>query len=159
MARNTSLADLKSHAALVQATQQINAAGRKVRAISSHPEQDLHKAVAQYLHLALPEEYEWTTIGHGGGGALRGAILKATGVKPGWPDIIILKPVDQHLYTGLVRFLGIELKAHKGSPLSNHQKHIRRRIFAIGGHVHVCRSLEQVQGCLRAEMIPLRINI
>lgn len=118
-------------------------------------EQDFHISVAQYLDLALPPEYPWTTIGHGGGGKTRGAILKAMGVKPGWPDIIILAPSISHVAS---RFIGLELKTSRGR-LSPAQKDVHLNILYIGGFVHVCRTLAEVEGALLAEMIPLRAKM
>ena len=55
-------------------------------------EYQLHCSVAAYLDRRFPPggDVWWTTIGHGGGGKVRGAKLKATGVKRGVPDIMIL---------------------------------------------------------------------
>ncbi len=125
--------------------------------VMNHVEQNFHIVVAQFLNLALPPEYPWTTIGHGGGGKTRGGILKAMGVKPGWPDIIILKPgfVDGN---GNLRFIGLELKAERGR-LSPQQNSVHGSIKIAGGMVYVTRTLAEVEGALRAEMIPLRAKM
>ncbi len=120
-----------------------------------HPEQDFQITVAQYLDRALPREYAWTAIGHGGGGRVRGGILKAMGVKPGWSDIIILKP--SHIFD-LVRFIGLELKSERGA-LSQSQRDVRRLIKSVGGMIYVCRTMDEVEGALRAELIPLRARV
>ena len=118
-------------------------------------EQAFHISVAQYLDVALPPEYPWTTIGHGGGGKTRGAILKAMGVKPGWGDIMILRPG----FDGMsVRFIGLELKSERGR-LSVAQKSVHMNIAMAGGIVYVCRTLAEVEGALLAEMIPLRAKM
>ena len=101
----------------------------------SSPEYQLHKAVAEYLTLILtPKGIPWTSVGHGGGGKIRGAQLKAAGLQPGWPDIQIIGPNG--------RYIGIELKA--GSSLSPSQKQVHRTIEMAGGVVKICRSLEDV---------------
>ena len=125
--------------------------------VMRHEEQAFHIAVAQYLDVALPPEYPWTTIGHGGGGKTRGSILKAMGVKPGWPDIIILAP-SISWGSSSSRFIGLELKAERGK-LSPAQKDVHERILFVGGFVHICRTLAEVEGALRAEMIPLRAKM
>ena len=103
------------------------------------PEAQLHRAVAQYLNLALPKDAVWTTVAHGGGGRIRGAKLKAMGLRPGWPDI-------QILYRG--RFIGIELKSGKGR-VSPEQDEVAKAIWGAGGSWFVCCSVDQVMLSLR----------
>ena len=111
-----------------------------------HEEDDLHMTVAQFLDLALPEDAVWTTIEHGGKRDKREAgRLKAKGVKPGWPDIIIL-------YRG--RMVAIELKSEKGR-LSPAQKAMHTRLTLAGALVYTATCLEAVEGFLSAFM-PLR---
>lgn len=109
----------------------------------------LHKQVAAFLARTLPENAPWTTIGHGGGGKARGARLKAMGLQPGWPDIIIL-------FHG--RFLGIELKAEKGR-LSPEQVIAHQRITLAGGVVRVARTLKEVEDFLIVVGIGVRGRI
>ncbi len=115
-------------------------------------EQQLHIAVAQYLDLALPKAdtalpggIPWTTIAHGGGGKIRGALLKAMGLKPGWPDIHILFAGAHY----------IELKK-EGGKLSKAQKAVHAAIRGAGGRVAVCRSIQDVEETLRDWGIPLK---
>ena len=112
-------------------------------------EQSLHISVAQYLILALDPKIPWTTIGHGGGGAVRGAILKAMGVKPGWPDIMIFV---------LPRPIFLELKSKKGST-SPAQLAIHHLLRSRGAATYVCRSVEEVIDVLTLEGLPLRAKI
>ena len=105
-------------------------------------EAQLHRAVATYLTFALPKDAVWTTVGHGGGGKVRGAQLKAMGLKAGWPDI-------QILMRGL--FVGIELKGPKGKT-SPEQDSIAHSIEKAGGHYYVCRSLDDVITAVRLVM-------
>ncbi len=113
----------------------------------AHPEDDLHMAVAQFLDLALPHDAAWTTVEHGGKRSKReSGRLKAKGVKPGWPDILIV--YGQRAYT-------IELKA-PGGRLNKNQK-IRHPIIRNAGvPVAVCRRIEEVEGTLRGWGLPLK---
>ena len=120
----------------------------------AQPERALHNAVAAFLRVALPEDDKpgspvWTTVGHGGGGKVRGAQLKAMGVRPGWPDVQILYPYGQW------PFIGIELKATRGR-LSDEQIKCHARIRRAGGEVIVCRSVEEVETALRIRGVALK---
>ena len=106
----------------------------------AQPEAQLHKAVAAYLRLALKPPTIWTTIGHGGGGKVRGAQLKAMGVMPGWPDILIMSPGPMVEGTLLI---GIELKAAKGRA-SDAQIDMQARFRNNGATYEICRSLNEV---------------
>lgn len=112
-------------------------------------EQDFHRAVAQYLDLALGPECWWTTIGHGGGGKVRGALLKAMGVKPGVPDI-------------LIRWYGwagwIELKAPYGV-VSREQKQVHLRLNQLGDSVLVARDLPAIEAWLIENRVPLKARL
>lgn len=108
-------------------------------------EAQLQRAVAGYLSWALTAP--WTAMPAGGGGEMRGKILRGMGLRPGWPDLQLVGP-------GGV-YYGIELKAEKGV-LSKAQVECHSTIIAAGGHVAVCRSLEDVQAALRIWGIPLR---
>ena len=115
----------------------------------NRPEDALHQTVAEFLgikrNLALPSDAVWTTMPAGGGGKVRGAKLKARGLKPGWPDILIV-------YRG--RLICIELKSPKGvrSPA---QKLIHAQLSAAGALVYTATSLAAVEGFLRV-IIPLK---
>lgn len=112
----------------------------------NHPEADLQRAVAAYLDLALPPEVAWTTMPAGGGGRVRGAQLKAAGLKRGWPDV-------QLVYRG--RYIGIELKTERGR-LTSEQRATHERLTLAGGLVYTARSLAAVEGFLRGCGILLR---
>ena len=109
-------------------------------------EQQFQQSVAAYLERVLPPGVFWTAVGHGGGGRTRGAILKSMGVRPGVPDLIFL-------YHG--RFLGIELKAGKGT-LSSAQDSCASLIVAAGGTWASARTLDDVERTLVAFGIPLK---
>jgi hypothetical protein len=112
-------------------------------------EAQLHRSVAAYLRLALRAPTIWTTIGHGGGGRVRGGILKGRGVQPGWPDILVV-------HAG--RAYGIELKAKKGSQ-SPEQKMMQAAFNAAGMGYCVCRSVEEVEEQLWHVNIPLHASL
>ena len=102
-------------------------------------EAQLHRAVAVYLRLVLRSPTIWTTIGHGGGGRVRGAMLKAKGLKAGWPDIIIIHPEFADKIV-----LGIELKTKKGKP-SPDQLGVVRQFELANCKMVFCRSLDDVK--------------
>mgnify|MGYP001617655936 CR=1 FL=1 len=118
--------------------------GRRRRPVQR--ERGLHRAVAEYLALALPPDCAWTTFPAGSGGKARGGQLKAAGLRPGWPDI-------QVLHRG--RFLGIELKSVTGR-LSPAQQLCMEAILRAGGVWAEARSVEDVQRILVAFGVPLR---
>jgi hypothetical protein len=101
----------------------------------SQPEQILQRQVAEYLSYALIPPAWWTTIPAGGGGELRGKILKGLGYRSGTPDMMIIAD-------GCVFFL--ELKSIKGR-LSPAQKDTHAALVAAGCCVAVCRSLGEVR--------------
>jgi hypothetical protein len=119
---------------------------RKLGVKRNHPEQSLQTAVAAYLGWSLSPRSFFTAIGHGGGGRLRGAILKGMGLKAGVPDILII-------HGGRCCFL--ELKAKAGS-LSAEQRLVHAVIVSAGASVAVARSLEDVKAALDVWGIPTR---
>jgi hypothetical protein len=113
-------------------------------------EQQLHRAVARFLDLALPHDAWWTTIPAGGGGRVRGAQLKAMGYKAGTPDILIV-------YRG--RALFIELKAPKVGRESPEQIAVGHRIIMAGAGRWLAWSLDDVERiCGEHWNIPLRAS-
>jgi hypothetical protein len=111
------------------------------------PEQRLQRAVADYLAWALLPPAISTSHPAGGGGELRGKILKGTGNRAGWPDIEIIANDG--------RFYGIELKSARGV-LSEAQRRTLPAINAAGAPTAVCRSLDDVQAALMAWRIATR---
>ncbi len=112
----------------------------------ANPEAQLHKAVAAYLRLALKPPTIWTTIGHGGGGKVRGAQLKAMGVQPGWPDILVIHPeaVDSSGVSWTAPIVvGIELKSKAGT-LSAAQRKVFSTFPQAGCACDLARSLDDV---------------
>lgn len=110
------------------------------------PEAALHRAVAAYLRLVVRAPGTFTTIGHGGGGRVRGAQLKAAGVQRGWPDILVLySDIDS---AGHPVVLGLELKSPKGIQSAD-QKSVMASFLRNGAHYAVCRSLDDVKVALQ----------
>jgi hypothetical protein len=75
--------------------------------------------------------------------------LKAEGLQPGAPDLLIL-------WKG--RAIGLELKARRGR-LSSSQMAFSMRWTTAGGVYAVARSLEDVAALLDAAGVPLRARI
>jgi hypothetical protein len=121
-----------------------------------NPEQQLQIAVADYLRLALWPPAVWSAIGHGGGGKVRGAILKAMGLRAGMPDVVIILPYRTERPIPVV--IGLELKAKAGRQ-SPEQKAVEKDWNACGGFYHVCRSVDEVEGFLRRTGVPLRASV
>lgn len=103
-------------------------------------EAQLHRLVAQYLDAVLRPPAIWTTIGHGGGGRVRGAQLKAMGLKKGWPDVLVMAPGP--------KVLGIELKGN-GGKISPEQAAMERRFFDVGAWYITAWSIDDVERALK----------
>lgn len=116
------------------------------------PEQALQIAVAQYLGHALKAPTIWTAFPAGGGGKVRGAFLKAMGLKAGWPDILVMHPLEIH-----PTVIGIELKAKAGR-ISPAQKVVMESFLACKAWYVLCRSVDEVEACLRYCKVPLHAS-
>jgi hypothetical protein len=129
----------------------------------SRSEHSLHYNVASLLdkHLAAPAWY--TTFPAGGGGEMRGKILKGLGLKSGVPDILIIFPytIPASAINGpnaefaVVPLLyWIELKkTGKGKP-SEIQIATQQQLTQMGCRVANCDSLEAVKAALREWGLP-----
>jgi len=107
----------------------------------------LQRAITRYLYASLPSAAWWCAIPNGGGRSKAEAgILKATGVKAGAPDLVIV-------WEG--RFFGIELKAPKGR-LSESQKSTCDMIVRAGGFYTVIRSIDELEAYLAGHGLPMR---
>ncbi len=111
-------------------------------------EGQLHRAVAEFLNLALPPECVWhhSPMEGAGRGPITGAILKRMGAKAGWPDL-------EFVYAGEIFF--IELKAPKRN-LTPAQHQTMTSLSMAGAYTAVCRSLDEVETTLSGWGIPLK---
>ena len=105
-------------------------------------EGELSRQVADYLDWTLPRGAVFTHIASGGGrDKATAGRLKAEGVRPGAPDLVIIAPGAPVIF--------IELKARSGR-LRPEQITWADAIKSSAGGVHfVCRSLEEVDSALR----------
>jgi VRR-NUC domain len=91
--------------------------GKRQRGVVPPPALEVRTqiALAQTLNVSLSPGWNWTHIGHGGKrSAATAAVMKRSGVHPGWSDFILLSP------HALAHF--IELKRGTGSVVSDDQK-------------------------------------
>ena len=96
-------------------------------------EDNFQKSVARYLDA---KGVLWFHCPNGGSRNIaEAAKLKAMGVKPGIPDILVLE--KRHFYSGLA----IELKVGKNK-CTDHQEEMQRHFFARNWRVIVCYSLD-----------------
>lgn len=121
-------------------------AARKRNKKRAQPEQQLHKAVADYLRVALRPPTTWTTMPAGGGGRIRGAQLKAMGLQPGWPYIIVLDRGPN--------VIGLELKTKVGKQQPA-QRMIAQAFKDVQAWYILCRSVEEVERALIFCKVPL----
>jgi hypothetical protein len=115
-----------------------------------HPEDDLQRAVVDFLEVSLPQD---AIFFHCPNGGLRSkkvaARLSGLGVKAGIPDLILLH--RQRTYF-------IELKAKHGT-FSAAQRAMERRLIYAGYDVCLCKSVPEVEAALRAVGVPLRGSV
>ena len=123
------------------------------------PEQQFHMQVAKFIQKALPEGYFWTTFPAGGGGLVRGAKLKAMGLKPGLPDILIFgtHPNDEYPSYEDIDVYWLELKSKSGA-LSKVQKETIAQLKALGHQVEVCKTLDEVEQALTEFCFPTALK-
>jgi hypothetical protein len=128
----------------------------KLSKYRKHPEQDLQKAVVQFLACAVPPPPVgpfWFApdpgVQAGGQHAARiGGIRKAMGVRPGVADLVFLRPNP----------FCIELKAGRNS-LDAPQRIVMAELNDLGIHTHVVRSIDQLVVVLQAENVPMRAEV
>jgi len=112
-----------------------------------HLEEDLQRAVVQFLRFALPANALFAHIPNGMWRHKRAAArLVGLGIRAGLPDLLVV-------HDG--RAIFIELKA-KGGSQSLIQKQMARRLAACGCEVFLCRSVDEVELVLRGVGIRLR---
>jgi hypothetical protein len=72
--------------------------------------------------------------------------FKAMGVRAGVPDLLIWTPGGGHF--------AIELKAGRRAVLSDAQVVWHSTLESLVHRVYVCRSVDDIERCLRAEAVP-----
>jgi VRR-NUC domain len=111
------------------------------------PEEQLHRSCVQLL--SLYEARGLLKLCHPYNGGFRtkaeAGIGWALGVKSGAPDLL--------LWAANGRSFGIELKVGAGK-LSPAQLAWHGMVSSLGHRVYVCRSVDDVERCLRMESIP-----
>jgi hypothetical protein len=119
-------------------------------------EDALQKQVCQYLDKALPLASWYCAIPNGavlsGDGKARGMQmnrLKATGLKPGAPDLIII-------WNGSL--LCLELKTATGK-LNDNQAKVSDHLVNAGAHYTVARSIDEIEAWLLLLDMPLRSRL
>ena len=121
------------------------------------PEEDLQRAVVEYLDLALPPEagvfWSATLNGIRVSKGLRGK-LKEQGLRSGVPDLVFI-PLRGPL-AGVTHW--IELKSAKGRPSSPEQAALLDVLYVEGRGCYA-RSVQEVQDALRRWGIPLRARL
>lgn len=114
-------------------------------------ERQLHLSVAGLLRkFADPDRWIWTHLPFGGKRpATTGALLKAMGTRPGWPDFIFIGPL------GAIHFL--ELKIRNGE-LSEHQESFFAAMRVRNIECRVARSFNEAARILgQWGVIPAKI--
>lgn len=120
------------------------------RAPRRHEEDDLQRAIVQYLDRALPSEGIVFAIPNGGKRSkTQAARMKGLGVKAGVGDLCVV-------YRGRAFF--IEVKTQRGV-LSVVQRNMLNKLQYCGAPVCCCRSVEEVEAALREACIPLRASV
>ena len=116
--------------------------------MTGHPELALQRQVVEYLNVVLVGA--WVThFPAGGGGRIRGALLKSAGLRAGVPDILII--VD-----GRARW--IELKTKRGR-LSEAQRDTHDALLRAGCGVAVCHDIDEVRRAVRMWRLPTRETV
>jgi len=113
----------------------------------SHLEQHFQSALVRDLRKILPGDCVMVAFPAGGGGVIRGKILKASGLEPGVPDLLFF-------YRSCTR--AMELKTKVGR-VSKAQRAMHARLLGAGVLVETVRTLDEALDALRSWDIPLRV--
>ena len=100
---------------------------------TNNPEYQLQSLIFEFLKIQLNKDALVTCFPSGGGGKIRGAMLKRMGLVAGWPDL-------QIIHKGM--YYGLEVKTEKGK-VSENQKAIHDSLKKQGAKVAVVRTPEQ----------------
>lgn len=125
------------------------------RPLGDQQERELHAAVAQFLRLAVRPPTTWTTFPAGGGGLERGRMLARLGLRPGWPDILVMHPAPTETEgCRRVILVGLELKTEIGRQ-SVVQRTVEADFAGAGATYALCRSIDDVQAALARAGVPI----
>lgn len=114
-------------------------------------EHQLQVAVAEYLDAVLDPSAWYSSIGHGGGGKVRGAQLKRAGVKRGVPDLELIWPGEKRCPN-----VGwIEFKAKEGRATPE-QIATAQHLSRLGCYYAIAYTLNDTIGILKAWGVPTR---
>ena len=122
----------------------------RLRSFSMKGEERLQRQVVEYLRVGLPDSVVWTHFPAGGGGKVRGAKLKAMGLRPGFPDLLFVWRDGERTKTAW-----IELKTARGRE-SAAQREVRKSLALAGCATAICRDLDAVIGTLKGWGLWLR---
>ena len=115
------------------------------------PEQIVHKSIVTFLELALTPPDFYTTFPSGGGGKVRGALLKSLGLKTGVGDILLIKAFSGRAYW-------LEVKPGK-LKAKDYQKAMHIRLALAGSETAVVHNIVETHDALVAWGFPLRARI
>lgn len=107
-------------------------------------ESQLHLSIAELLDWILIPPTFYTTFPAGYGRLSRATAgqLKAKGMKPGMPDIIVFASNDKH-FEKRTKVIGLELKV-PGRSATAIQSSTHAMLQAVGVRVYICRSQNDV---------------
>lgn len=118
--------------------------GRSTGKRYSHHERVLQRAVIALLEAALTPSSWFTCFPAGGGGPVRGGILKGMGLRAGVPDLLIC-------HRGQVLWIELKTLKRTTSPV---QKICHQQLRSAGCPVEVARSVDDVIAALDRHGIP-----
>jgi hypothetical protein len=130
------------------------------------PEDDLHLAVAQALDVLLLPPAMWTTFpaGHVPLPPAFAVKLARLGLKPNWPDVLVLHRGTLHGIELKRRGEGLSIarwvRTRRGAPrFVEGQRETFPRLEAAGMTIAVCETVVAVLDALAAWGVPLRGRI
>lgn len=113
----------------------------------AQPEYEIQKQIVEFLKVALGGLAWFTCFPAGGGGIIRGAMLKAGGLTRGVPDLLIIDAG---------RTIWMEVKSKIGR-LSESQRICHSNLRRARCPVYVVRSLDDAIAALTESGVPLRL--
>jgi len=106
-----------------------------------HPEQQIHRAIVDHLHLRAKPDVLWLHPANGERRDARtGALLKKMGVRPGASDLLLWH--RGHSFA-------LEIKSPRGRP-SEAQLEFMARFSEAGGHTCIAEGLDRAIACLES---------